>query len=174
MPASTGDSVCSTLRPILPRPSARSVPRCRSLWPIWLRVCVIFTRATLALVLLLADGAALRLLRRALIGDLARSLRLRARTGVRLDGRLYLYDVGGGRSLLIWRELDLHGRRTRRGRFSGRDGLGLLDDDRRRDDSRSFLALPLPLDRREREHLVELLSAEPRDVRRTAQPLPRA
>src|SRR5205823_10518117 len=28
-------------RPILPRPSARKVPRWRSLWPIWLRVWVI-------------------------------------------------------------------------------------------------------------------------------------
>src|SRR5712671_111950 len=60
MPASTGDSVCSTLRPILPRPSARSVPRWRSLWPILLRICVILTLATLR-ILLLAEAAALRL-----------------------------------------------------------------------------------------------------------------
>src|SRR5207245_8711074 len=49
MPASTGLSSCSTVRPILPRPSARSVPRCGRLWPIWLRTCVIRTLATLLL-----------------------------------------------------------------------------------------------------------------------------
>src|ERR687887_237211 len=47
MPASTGLSSCSAERPILPRPSARSVPRCCSLWPIWLRICVTRTFATL-------------------------------------------------------------------------------------------------------------------------------
>src|SRR5262249_41578007 len=40
IPASCGLSWCSAERPILPRPSARSVPRCLWLWPIWLRVCV--------------------------------------------------------------------------------------------------------------------------------------
>src|SRR5919201_555933 len=43
MPARTGPSSCSTVLPILPRPSARSVPRCRRLWPISLRTCVIRT-----------------------------------------------------------------------------------------------------------------------------------
>src|SRR5262249_54168299 len=37
MPSRTGPVSCSTERPILPSPSARSVPRWRSLWPIWLR-----------------------------------------------------------------------------------------------------------------------------------------
>src|SRR5206468_3703556 len=46
IPASTGVSSCSAVRPILPRPSARSVPRWRSLWPIWLRTCVTLTFAT--------------------------------------------------------------------------------------------------------------------------------
>src|SRR5689334_16267597 len=59
MPARTGPSSCSTVLPILPRPSARSVPRCRSDWPIWLRVCVIRTFATARLLLL---RGALRLL----------------------------------------------------------------------------------------------------------------
>src|SRR5262249_28631214 len=43
IPASCGLSVCSTLWPILRRPSARSVPRCRSDWPILLCVWVILT-----------------------------------------------------------------------------------------------------------------------------------
>src|SRR2546430_15313244 len=60
MPASTGLSSCSTVRPILPRPSARSVPRCGRLWPIWLRVCVIRTFATLLLSL---SGGTSRFLR---------------------------------------------------------------------------------------------------------------
>src|SRR4051812_32818528 len=60
MPSSTELGSCSRVLPILPRPSARSVPRWRSLWPIWLRTWVIFTFATLALVLLLADAALLR------------------------------------------------------------------------------------------------------------------
>src|SRR5919197_1470216 len=47
MPARTGSSSCSTVRPILPSPSARSVPRCFSDWPIWLRTCVIRTFAIL-------------------------------------------------------------------------------------------------------------------------------
>src|SRR2546423_1108641 len=46
MPARTGLSSCSTVLPILPSPSARKVPRCCSLWPIWLRVWVIRTFAT--------------------------------------------------------------------------------------------------------------------------------
>ena len=37
------DSVCSALRPILPRPSARIVPSCFLLWPIVLRTWVTFT-----------------------------------------------------------------------------------------------------------------------------------
>src|SRR5437588_6441934 len=45
MPARTGLSSCSAVRPILPRPSARNVPRCAWVWPIWLRVCVIRTLA---------------------------------------------------------------------------------------------------------------------------------
>src|SRR6266513_314026 len=49
MPAKTGPSSCSAVRPILPSPSARSVPRCRWLWPIALRVCLILTFATLCL-----------------------------------------------------------------------------------------------------------------------------
>src|SRR6266511_1140262 len=47
MPARTGPSSCSTVLPIFPSPSARSVPRCRSLCPIWLRTCV--TRTLLML-----------------------------------------------------------------------------------------------------------------------------
>src|SRR5207253_11061370 len=46
MPASTGDSSISLVLPIRPRPSARSVPRWRSDWPIWLRTCVSFNFAT--------------------------------------------------------------------------------------------------------------------------------
>src|SRR4029078_10847056 len=42
MPASTGESSISLVLPIRPRPSARSVPRWRSDWPIWLRTCVSF------------------------------------------------------------------------------------------------------------------------------------
>ena len=38
-----GLSLCSAVLPILPSPSARSVPRCRWLWPIWLRTWVILT-----------------------------------------------------------------------------------------------------------------------------------
>src|SRR5919201_265280 len=41
MPASAGFSSCSTVRPILPSPSARSVPRCFCDWPMALRTCVI-------------------------------------------------------------------------------------------------------------------------------------
>src|SRR5213082_1851963 len=52
MPATTGPSSCSTVLPILPRPSARSVPRCFWLWPIELRVWVIRTFATRRLLLL--------------------------------------------------------------------------------------------------------------------------
>src|SRR5665213_4408964 len=40
MPASTGESSISLVLPIRPRPSARSVPRWRSDWPIWLRTWV--------------------------------------------------------------------------------------------------------------------------------------
>src|SRR4051812_26692931 len=43
MPASTGLSSISLVFPIRPRPSARSVPRWRSDWPIWLRTCVSFS-----------------------------------------------------------------------------------------------------------------------------------
>src|SRR3954451_4521657 len=93
MPSSTGPCCCSTERPILPRPSARSVPRWRSLCPIWLRTWVIRTFATLRVVLLLAREAALRLL---LGGGLGRS------------GSLL--DRGGG-CLLGGRSLDLRGRR---------------------------------------------------------------
>src|SRR5690242_13690977 len=49
MPASTGVSSCSTVWPILRRPSARSVPRFRWFSPIGLRVCVIRTFAICAL-----------------------------------------------------------------------------------------------------------------------------
>src|SRR5207253_1851382 len=49
MPAKTGPSSCSTVLPILPSPSARRVPRCRWLWPISLRTCVIRTFAILGL-----------------------------------------------------------------------------------------------------------------------------
>src|SRR5437764_583757 len=45
MPASTGPSSCSAVRPILPSPSARSVPRCFWVSPIWLRVWVTRTFA---------------------------------------------------------------------------------------------------------------------------------
>src|SRR6185312_9411828 len=40
MPASTGDSSCSALRPMRPSPSARRVPRWRPDCPIWDRTCV--------------------------------------------------------------------------------------------------------------------------------------
>src|ERR1700693_243560 len=49
IPASCGLSACSEVRPILPRPRARRVPRWRALWPIELRVCLIFTFDTLCL-----------------------------------------------------------------------------------------------------------------------------
>src|SRR3954454_15728833 len=65
MPATTGLSSCSTVLPILPSPSARSVPRCLSDWPIWLRVCVIRSFATARLLLL--RGLLLLLLRRLLL-----------------------------------------------------------------------------------------------------------
>src|SRR5512146_1538127 len=45
MPATTGPASCSTVFPILPSPSARSVPRCFWLWPISLRICVILSFA---------------------------------------------------------------------------------------------------------------------------------
>src|SRR5471032_1918239 len=45
MPESNGPSVCSAVLPILPSPSARSVPRWRWVWPIALRTCVSFTFA---------------------------------------------------------------------------------------------------------------------------------
>src|SRR5438309_246641 len=40
MPARTGESSISLVLPIRPRPRARSVPRWRSDWPIWLRTWV--------------------------------------------------------------------------------------------------------------------------------------
>src|SRR5437660_1430414 len=98
MPASTGDSVCSRLRPIVPRPRARSVPRCRSLWPILLRTWVIFTLATVLAVLLLADRAALRLFLR-LGGGLGRRLGL-------CGGSLGLLDRRFGDGFLDHRCLD--------------------------------------------------------------------
>src|SRR3712207_5998576 len=49
----------STERPILPRPSARRVPRWRAVWPIWLRVCV-----TLSFAIASAGGRDRTLLRR--------------------------------------------------------------------------------------------------------------
>src|SRR5437868_2424101 len=45
MPARTGPSSISFVLPILPSPSARSVPRWRSDWPIPLRTCVSFNFA---------------------------------------------------------------------------------------------------------------------------------
>src|SRR5437879_8974392 len=45
MPARTGESSISLVLPIRPSPSARSVPRWRSVWPIWLRTCVSFSFA---------------------------------------------------------------------------------------------------------------------------------
>src|SRR3954471_16692654 len=45
MPCSTGPSSISLVLPIRPRPSARSVPRWRSDWLIWLRTCVSFSFA---------------------------------------------------------------------------------------------------------------------------------
>src|SRR6185437_12145073 len=84
IPSSTGPGCCSTERPILPRPSARSVPRWRSLWPIWLRTWVIFTFAMLGVVLLLAESAFLRLIRRLDgRGGLFRGGRLSLDSGVR-------------------------------------------------------------------------------------------
>src|SRR3982750_2995018 len=47
MPARTGESSISFVLPILLRPRARSVPRWRWVWPIWLRTCVSFNFATL-------------------------------------------------------------------------------------------------------------------------------
>src|SRR2546421_12104538 len=99
MPARTGDSVCSRVLPMVPRPSARSVPRWRSLWPILLRIWVIFTLATLRVVLLLADRAALRL--RLLLGDrLGRRLRLDRGRRSRLLGDGLLGDGLLGDGLL--------------------------------------------------------------------------
>src|SRR6185437_11111095 len=47
MPAIAGLSPsCSAVLPILPRPSARSVPRCRGDWPIALLTCVSRTLRT--------------------------------------------------------------------------------------------------------------------------------
>src|SRR5437763_13619877 len=46
MPARTGLSSISFDFPIRPRPSARSVPRWRLVWPISLRTCVSFSFAT--------------------------------------------------------------------------------------------------------------------------------
>src|SRR5207244_8960489 len=46
MPCRTGELSISFVLPIRPRPSARSVPRWRSDWPIWLRTCVSFNFAT--------------------------------------------------------------------------------------------------------------------------------
>src|SRR3954462_11592927 len=43
MPARTGLSAMSLVLPIRPRPGARSVPRWRADWPIWLRTCVSFS-----------------------------------------------------------------------------------------------------------------------------------
>src|SRR6185436_19228299 len=45
IPRVSGVSSRSTERPILPRPSARRVPRCFCVWPIWLRVWVIVSFA---------------------------------------------------------------------------------------------------------------------------------
>src|SRR5437764_1049552 len=45
MPWITGVSSCSAVRPILPRPSARRVPRWRCDWPMPLRVCRSFSFA---------------------------------------------------------------------------------------------------------------------------------
>src|SRR5690348_1909649 len=69
MPVRTGPSSCSTVRPILPRPSARSVPRCRWLWPISLRTCVIRTFAILGLLWLRRLGGRLLF---GLLGSLVR------------------------------------------------------------------------------------------------------
>src|SRR5712691_10243840 len=127
MPSSTGVCSCSRLRPILPRPSARSVPRWRSLWPIWLLTCVIFTFATLLVVLLLADAAPLRLRLHSLLGSFRgrllgdrRGLRLRARTDVRLDRRLYICNLSLSRCRQIESCLVLD-RRLPSGRASGRN-----------------------------------------------------
>ena len=133
------------LRPILPRPSARSVPRWRSLWPIWDFTCVMLHLRHLRVVLLLPERAALRLFRRHGSGrgrGLGRRLGLGARapqqepapppqrappTAARL-----LQDDGDDRgtascsgSAIVWR----------------RHGL-------------------------ERQHLADLLAADPRDVLR--------
>src|SRR5215472_15075302 len=48
MPSTTGPDSCSEVLPIFPSPSARSVPRWRSDWPIELRTCVSFNVATRA------------------------------------------------------------------------------------------------------------------------------
>src|SRR5256885_8824999 len=67
MPARTGESSISFVLPIRPRPSARSVPRWRCDWPIWLRTCVSFSFAIFDHLLGLlvrenvADGLAARL-----------------------------------------------------------------------------------------------------------------
>src|SRR5829696_5530948 len=91
IPATSGLSGRSTERPILPRPSARSVPRWRSLWPILLRTCVMRS-------VLFAIGGLLRggdrdrflgrrgLLRRCLLLGLL--LRDRKHVGDRLPARL--------------------------------------------------------------------------------------
>src|SRR6185437_16969746 len=51
MPARTGLSSSSFERPILPRPSARSVPRCFWVWPMPLRTWVSLSRAIRRLLL---------------------------------------------------------------------------------------------------------------------------
>src|SRR5919199_2800047 len=92
MPASTGVSSCSTVRPILPRPSARSVPLCFWLWPMPERTWVILSFATL---LLLLRGRLLRADRQDLLDReaarpghvLGTAQRLQA-----LDGRLRHVD----------------------------------------------------------------------------------
>src|SRR4029077_4821090 len=78
IPASCGLSACSAVRPILPRPSARRVPRWRWLWPIALRVCLILSFAILCL---------LRLCRSVCHGSF--------RDGFRRSGLLFLLRAHG-------------------------------------------------------------------------------
>src|SRR5579884_873842 len=73
MPCTTGLSSCSAVRPILPSPSARSVPRWRCDWPIWLRTCV--SRSLAIRAHLLRLGLRRRAVRQHLVDRLAARLR---------------------------------------------------------------------------------------------------
>src|SRR5947208_17116081 len=83
MPASAGVSVCSAVRPILPSPSARSVPSCRVLWPTPERICVTLSLLIRSLV--------------ALVRRLRRLTSLRCRVSGSGDGDWLRVSGGGDR-----------------------------------------------------------------------------